>query len=118
MENYLWLFCTLFATIGIVQSVDFPCLVSTVGNWTQRKSRGTISGIWATCGNVGNIFGLQIASWQLTRNSSDWYLLMGGVTLMYFFMATLICLLYVPKPADVNMTLPDSEIEKSEADKN
>ena len=51
----------------------------------------------------------------MTRNESDWYILMGGVTLMYLFMATLICLLYVPKPADVNMTLADSEIEKIEA---
>ena len=58
MEDKLILFCILFGTIGAIQSVDFPCFVGTVGAWTRRSSRGIITGIWATCGNVGNIIGL------------------------------------------------------------
>ena len=58
MESKLALFCVIFALIGAVQSVDFPCIIGTVGAWTRRSTRGTITGIWATCGNVGNILGL------------------------------------------------------------
>lgn len=31
---YLWFFMSLFALVGIVQSVDFPCLIGTIGAWT------------------------------------------------------------------------------------
>ena len=58
MEDSLLIFCLIFGTIGAIQSVDYPCFVATVGAWTRRSSRGTITGIWATCGNVGNIIGL------------------------------------------------------------
>ena len=58
IQDKLILLCILFGTIGAVQSVDFPCFVGTVGAWTKRSTRGTITGIWATCGNVGNIIGL------------------------------------------------------------
>ena len=58
MASHLGIFCFLFALVGSIQSVDFPCLVGTIGAWTKRSTRGTITGIWATCGNVGNILGL------------------------------------------------------------
>lgn len=58
---YLWYFGTIFAVIGIVQSVDFPVCVSTIGDWTKKSHRGIISGCWATCTQVGNILGLQLS---------------------------------------------------------
>ena len=58
MENRLVLFCVLFASIGAVQSVDFPCFIGTVGAWSRRSIRGTITGFWSTCSNTGNILGL------------------------------------------------------------
>lgn len=65
IESRFAILCLLFGLIGAVQSVDFPCFVGTVGAWTRRSTRGTITGIWATCGNVGNIIGLQVASFML-----------------------------------------------------
>jgi len=32
----LWYFATLFALVGLVQSVDFPALVGTIGDWTNK----------------------------------------------------------------------------------
>ena len=58
IDQRLILFCVLFGVIGAVQSVDFPCFVGTVGAWTKRSTRGIITGVWATCSNVGNIIGL------------------------------------------------------------
>jgi len=30
----LWLYTPLFAIIGLVSSVEFPCLIRTLGEWT------------------------------------------------------------------------------------
>jgi len=58
--------------IGCFESVDFPCLVSTMGNWTQKKTRGTVTGIWATCANAGNVIGFQTAALFLNLNGNSW----------------------------------------------
>ena len=58
LQSKILYFCFLFATIGFVESVDFPSLISTMGNWTQKKTRGTVTGIWNTCSNAGNIIGI------------------------------------------------------------
>jgi len=30
----LFLLCMIFSGIGLIQSVDFPCLIATLGSWT------------------------------------------------------------------------------------
>jgi OPA family glycerol-3-phosphate transporter-like MFS transporter 1/2 len=62
----------MFVLLGLVQSVDFPALVSTMGNWTQRKTRGFVTGVWATCSNTGNIIGMQSAALILFINGNQW----------------------------------------------
>jgi len=57
-QNRLWVFTLIFMSIGLVQSVDLPSLISVMGNWTHRGNRGFITGMWSTCGSVGNILGL------------------------------------------------------------
>lgn len=44
-----WMLVPTFGLIGLIQSVDFPCLVGTLGSWTTRSSRGFVCGVWATC---------------------------------------------------------------------
>jgi len=56
--DHQMLFVFLFGGIGLIQSVDFPCFISTIGAWTNERTRGTVTGVWATCGNVGNILGI------------------------------------------------------------
>lgn len=69
---YLWYFGTLFALVGLVQSVDFPCLIGTIGAWTNKSSRGLVSGTWATCSQVGNIIGLQLSVVILNNQGGHW----------------------------------------------
>lgn len=57
-----WQFCLFFIGIGLIQSVDFPCFIATVGAWTERKTRGIVTGVWATCSNTGNVLGIQLAT--------------------------------------------------------
>ena len=55
-------FYLAFMGIGFSASPVFPCIVHTLGNWFSKAHRGVIIGIWATCANIGNILGVQIAS--------------------------------------------------------
>ena len=51
------LFYLAFIVVGMTQSIVFPCLVSIIGSWFSKKTRGAITGSWATCTNIGNIIG-------------------------------------------------------------
>ena len=57
-HHRLWMFLMIFMGIGFVQSVDLPALIAIMGNWTHRGNRGFVTGLWSTCGSVGNILGL------------------------------------------------------------
>ena len=57
-KDRLWEFLLIFMGIGLIQSVDLPALISVMGNWTHRGNRGFVTGLWSTCGSVGNILGL------------------------------------------------------------
>jgi OPA family glycerol-3-phosphate transporter-like MFS transporter 1/2 len=97
----------MFVLLGLVQSVDFPALVSTMGNWTQRKTRGFVTGVWATCSNTGNIIGMQSAALILFINGNQWEHLLYYVTAIYIFFAILIYCAFVPSPRDVDLLLEE-----------
>ena len=78
-----------------------------MGAWTRRSSRGTISGVWATCGNVGNIIGLQLASFVLERNDQHWERLMYIIAIVYFGIAVLIFSTFVALPQEVGIDMTD-----------
>jgi len=88
----------LFGGIGLVQSVDFPCFISTIGAWTSESTRGTVTGIWATCGNVGNILGIQLAAAVLRAKDNQWGYLMMYVTISYLCLALLIFSVFIADP--------------------
>lgn len=57
-----------------------------------------ITGFWATCNNVGNIFGLQTAAVILNYSDDAWEYLMIMVFLMYLALAALIFRFFVADP--------------------
>lgn len=97
----------MFVLLGLVQSVDFPALVSTLANWTQRKTRGFITGVWATCSHTGNIIGMQSAALILFINGNQWEHLLYYVTAIYVFFAMLIYCAFVPSPRDVDLIIEE-----------
>lgn len=109
MQGALWYFCGCFILIGAIQSIDFPCLVSSVAAWSERKSRGTITGLWATCGQVGNIIGLQLAAVLLSHNGNNWTRLMIIVTELYAIFAIMLFTGFVAEPSEVGLMLADQE---------
>ena len=53
--NNYWTLLSFMCVNGFAQATGWPCVVSTMGNWTRRKERGTLMGIWGTCYQVGGI---------------------------------------------------------------
>ena len=110
MKSKLWTFIFLFFLVGLIQSVDFPCFIGTIGAWSQRSSRGIISGIWATCSNVGNIIGLQTASYLLSHQDDKWENLMFYITILYLIIAMLIYCLFISDPKEVGLEFKDDHV--------
>ena len=112
LSNALLYFCSCFILIGLVQSIDFPCFISTVGAWTERRTRGIVTGIWATCSNTGNIIGLQLAAFILSKNGEQWEPLMFVVTFTYLCLAAVILVFFVAEPAEVGLRIDDMQQEE------
>ena len=72
-------FYLVFMGIGFSSSSIFPSIVHTLGNWFSKTHRGVIIGLWATCANIGNILGVQIASIILKVTDKKWEYLMFSI---------------------------------------
>jgi sugar phosphate permease len=68
-----------------------------------------ITGFWATCNNVGNIFGLQTAAVILNYSDDAWEYLMIMVFLMYLALAALIFRFFVADPKQVGLEIAEIE---------
>jgi sugar phosphate permease len=97
-------FCSVFAMIGLVQSIDFPCLAGAIAAWTTKSSRGCVTGIFATNANLGNILGLQL-SVIITESHNNWSLQMYLISIVYFVLAFLIFLFFLSSPSEVGFDM-------------
>ena len=95
--------------IGLVQSVDLPSLISVMGNWTHRGNRGLITGLWSTCGSIGNILGLQLAPILLSTWDNKWQYLMVVIGFTYVFIALAMWLFLVPDPKEIGIEMEAEE---------
>ena len=95
-NKVFFLFC--FLMIGAAQSICFPCLVSIVGGWFSKSSRGFITGSWGTSTNFGNIVGIQLSAIILHLTNDHWYILMLLITLLFVINACLILTVFTPHP--------------------
>jgi len=87
-----------FVMIGASQSICFPCLVSIVGGWFSKSSRGFIGGSWGTSTNFGNIIGIQLSAMILHKSHNHWEILMFLITLLFILNAILINTIFTPHP--------------------
>lgn len=68
-----------------------------------------VTGFWATCSQVGNIIGLQLAAILLASNGNNWQQLMMIVMGMYAVFAIMIFTGFVAEPSEVELMLADQE---------
>jgi len=72
IESYFYYYVTFFL-IGLFSSVLWPSMIHMLGNWFSKKNRGLIIGAWATCANVGNILGIQLAAILIKYFDQQWH---------------------------------------------
>lgn len=104
-------FVPLFCLVGLVQSVDFPCLIGTIGAWTYKSSRGIVTGFWATCSPIGNIIGLQLSVIILNLQNNHWEFQMYYITVCYFILAGCIWFYFIGNPKDVGLVVESEVID-------
>ena len=91
--THKWYFYLVFIFIGFGTSLIFPSFIGILGDWFPKTNRGVIIGVWATCIQLGNIIGVQIARLLLNVYGDDhWYImmftagvLMGVMAILFFF---------------------------------
>jgi sugar phosphate permease len=108
LEKAFWYLIPTWVLLGLIQSVDFPSLVSTMSNWTNRGSRGFVSGVWSTCTNLGNIIGFQLGAAILVANCNQWNRLFYYVFFIYVFFAVAIYFTFLPSPKVVGLELTET----------
>jgi sugar phosphate permease len=86
-----------------------------LGNWFSKTNRGLIIGAWATCANIGNIIGIQIAAILIKYFNNQWqYLLFINAGIM-LFIAVWYWLCLVPNPLRLGIVINETEEETQEA---
>jgi sugar phosphate permease len=84
-------------------------MIHMLGNWYSKKNRGLIIGAWATCANIGNIIGIQVAAILVEIFNHKWqYLIfinagvMVTMALLYFFFL-------IPHPNRIGIQINENE---------
>lgn len=78
-----------------------------MGQWFPKKNRGLIVGFWATCNNVGNILGIQIAAWLMNYFGDHWEYLMVTISIVTLIAGVVIFLYLVPEPIMVGVIIDE-----------
>jgi OPA family glycerol-3-phosphate transporter-like MFS transporter len=101
---------------GFAQSTGWPGNVGVLGNWLQRKERGRIMAVWATCYQLGSILAKSFAAFMLAVASAAWSF--WGASIIMLGVWTLFWFLQRDKPEDAGLPglVEEVEINVSEAD--
>ena len=82
-------------------------MIHILGNWFSKTNRGLIIGAWATCANIGNILGIQVAAILIKHFNGSWQNLifinagiMGCVSILYWFFL-------IPHPTRVGLVIEE-----------
>ncbi len=84
-------------------------MIHMMGNWFSKKNRGLIIGAWATCSNIGNIIGIQIAAILIKVFNQKWQHLIFINAIMTILTALLILWFLVPHPIRIGITINENE---------
>lgn len=88
-------------------SVMPPTMISIMSNWFPKKNRGLIVGFWATCNNIGNIVGIQIAAGLMNLFGTHWEYLMVVISVLTTITTLVMFFFLVPEPSMVGVVVDD-----------
>ena len=84
-----WPFLFLMIVNGFAQSTGWPGNVGVLGNWLERRGRGRVMAVWATCYQLGSILAKAFAALMIGLAGAAWSfwgaaLIMLGVWLIFY----------------------------------
>jgi sugar phosphate permease len=110
-NNYWTLMCFM-ALNGFAQATGWATVVGTLGEWTARKERGTLMGVWGTCYQLGGVAANMWAAFWLARQGTKGAFLAASAVLfgvwfvVYFWQRN--------RPEDVGLpAVEDDTLEES-----
>ncbi|KAK7021123.1 hypothetical protein SK128_027003 [Halocaridina rubra] len=92
------------ALSGLAQASGWPAVVTVVGNWYGRGSRGLVYGIWNSHTSLGNILGTLIAAAFVTTAWSLSFIVPG---IIIGVLGIIVLLVLVPEPGLVGLPNPN-----------
>lgn len=108
----IWYYLGLFFLSAIFQSVGWPLCVSLMTNWFPKKGRGIVFGFWASCVNLGNIWGTLICTLCISTLEFNWEWTWIVISSIIFIMGVLNLLFLVGKPEYVGLVVEDEDLKK------
>lgn len=103
----MYYFIIIQALSGAIQTTGWPTVVTCIGNWFDKSSRGAIFGLWNSNTNIGNILGATIAGYFVERAWGLSFIVPGFIMLGA---GVIVFLFLVPRPEDVGL-LPIKSID-------
>jgi sugar phosphate permease len=84
-----WPFLLLMIVNGFAQSTGWPGNVGVLGNWLERRDRGRVMAVWATCYQLGSILAKAFAALMIGLAGAAWSfwgaaVIMLGVWLIFY----------------------------------
>jgi sugar phosphate permease len=102
----------LFFFSGMFQSVGWPLCVAIMTNWFPKKGRGVIFGFWASCVNIGNIWGTLICTLCRKSFEMNWEWTWIILNIIIIAVGVLNLLFLVAKPEYVGLVVDEEESKK------
>jgi MFS transporter, OPA family, sugar phosphate sensor protein UhpC len=84
-----WPLLIFMVVNGFAQSTGWPANVGILGNWLQRKERGRLMAMWATCYQLGSSLAKAFAAFMLAVAGAAWSfwgaaIVMFGVWILFY----------------------------------
>jgi sugar phosphate permease len=102
-------FYFVFFLIGLSGASIWPLLIHMLGNWYSKTNRGLIIGAWATCANIGNIIGIQLAAVLIKVFDNKWHHLIFINAIMTILMALLFFFFLIPHPNRIGIQIQEND---------
>jgi sugar phosphate permease len=109
-----WPFLFLMVVNGFAQSTGWPGNVGVLGNWLERRGRGRVMAVWATCYQLGSILAKAFAALMIGIAGAAWSfwgasIIMLGVWLIFYRYQR-------DAPEDVGLSAMVEEVEVLQSD--
>jgi MFS transporter, OPA family, sugar phosphate sensor protein UhpC len=100
----------LFMVInGFAQATGWACNVGVLGNWLERKGRGRVMALWATCYQLGSVLAKSFAALMLGVAGAVWSF--WGASIVLFAVWIIFYFFQRDKPEDLGFDPIVEEVE-------